>query len=123
MAQKVGIGAALQFTEDQLGGPCVENESAPTALTTGPISINGAGDRVALLVMNLGSNNVYMALSSAVSSTTGILLAPNGGLVAFAVRDDFTLPSRAWWLIATVGSSQLYVLELMRYGQNVEAQQ
>ena len=111
---KVAIGAARQYTQDQLGGPCVENESAPTSTATVSVAVDGNGDRVGLLIVNLGSNVVYIGLSSAVSATNGIELAGSGGLASFDVRDDFTLPSRRWWCISPTGSSQLYVLEINR---------
>jgi hypothetical protein len=115
MALKYSSSAALLFTEQELGGPCLENESNPTIDTTATTVINGSGDRVGLVMINLGSNNVYVAISSNVSPTNGILLAANGGLLTMTVRDDFTLPSRNWWGIAQGGTSSLYVLEIVRF--------
>lgn len=115
MATPMAVPAALLFTQQELGGPVVENESYPVANTTEATAINGAGDRVGLLMFNLGSNPVYVGLTSAVSATAGVLLAANGGFIAMNVRDDFTLPSRQWNCISTGGTSQMYVLELLRF--------
>ena len=111
---KVAIGAARQYTQDLLGGACVENESSPSANTTVSVAVDGNGDRVGLLIVNLSANIVYIGLSSATSASDGIELAGGGGLAAFNVREDFTLTSRRWYCIAPAGASQLYVLEINR---------
>lgn len=110
----IAKGAARAFTEAQLGGPIVETDSNPTAQTAATILIQSNGDRVGLVVINLGINDVYLALNSGVSNTNGIKLNKQGGNVAMNVRDDFTLPSRAWYAIGDGGTSQVYVLELLR---------
>ena len=110
----IAKGAARAFTEAQLGGPIVETDSNPTAQTAATILIQSNGDRVGLVVINLGVNDVYLALNSGVSNTNGIKLNKQGGNVAMNVRDDFTLPSRAWYAIGDGGTSQVYVLELLR---------
>ena len=115
MTPKYSTSAALLFTEQELGGPCVENESNPVCGISATSLINGSGDRVGLVIVNLGSNPVYVAMNAGVSSTNGILLAANGGLITMNVRDDFTIPSRQWWGLATGGTSQLYILALERF--------
>lgn len=118
MASQPSIGAALQFTQEELGGPCTENESYPVCQTTSTVIAQGNGDRVGLIVMNLGSNPINLSLQGIPSATGGILLAGNGGVLGMTVRDDFTLPARQWNAIATGGTSQMYVLEIIRYSTN-----
>jgi hypothetical protein len=109
------FGAALQFTVGELGGPTVETESYPVAQLTATDLVIGNGDRCGLFAINLGANPVYISVLPTVSATSGILLSANGGLVSLNVRDDFTMPSRNWKMIATGGTSQMYVLELARF--------
>src|SRR6516225_6739761 len=101
--QDVFIGAALQFWRDLFGGVAVENENTVSVNT--PISsiINGNGDRLGLLIMNLGAANVFVAMSSAVSASFGILLAANGGFVSMNVRDDFTMQTRQFFGVCPSG--------------------
>lgn len=120
MAVKYSTSAALQFTEQELGGPCVEYETYPTCQTSPMSLVHGSGDRVGLIIINLGLNPVNIGLFASITATNGILLAPQGGLVSMTVRDDFTLPSREWWGIATGGTSQLYILEVVRFTYNEE---
>lgn len=108
------IGAARASAESLLGGPCDELESNPTIATTVGVAIDGNGDRVGLVFVNLGANPVYVSLNSGVGSTNGILLGQTGGSISMTVRDDFTLPSRRWYGISTGGNSAIYVLELIR---------
>lgn len=108
--------AALLFTEQELGGPCTEQESYPIALSTSSTVIaQGNGDRVGLVIINLGPRDCYVGLQGTVSSTTGIYVPTGGGSISLTVRDDFTLPARQWSAIGVSGSTQLYVLEIIRY--------
>lgn len=109
------IGAALQYAELQLGGPLVENDTNPTCGTSATVLIDGSGDRVGLVIVNLGANNVYISTDSNVSTTNGILLSANGGNISMDVVRDFTFPSRRWWGIASGGTSACFVLELVRF--------
>jgi len=112
----LSTSAALLFTEQELGGPCTEVESNPLVLSTAPSVIAaGNGDRVGLIIMNLGPQNAYVGLVNNVSSTTGIFLPSGGGSISLTVRDDFTLPARSWSAIGNGGSTQLYVLEIIRF--------
>lgn len=107
-------GAAREWTQQELGGPCNEQESNPTIATSVTTVIEGNGDRVGLVMINLGTNNVFVSLASDVGSSKGVFLAPSGGAVTLDVRDDFTLVSRKWFGIAITGSSVVYVLEIVR---------
>src|SRR5215470_19636840 len=111
--QDVFIGAALQFWRDLFGGVAVENENTVSVGASTVSIINGNGDRLGLLIMNLGANNTFVAMSSAVGTSFGILLSANGGFVAFNVRDDFTMQTRQFFAnTPSGGSSTIYTLEL-----------
>lgn len=115
MTPQYATSAALLFTEQELGGPCVENESQVNVAATVTQLCLGAGDRVGLVFINIGTQDVYIALSASVASFNGIFLSANGGSVSLTVRDDFTLTSRAWYAVANGGMGSVYVLEVVRF--------
>ena len=119
MSRPFAIGAAMQFTEKELGGPVVETENVVAVDSTPVRLVAGNGDRVGLVVINLGAANAYVALSSVPSSSLGLLLGSTGGNMALTVRDDFTLTSREWWAVVPAGGPcNLYVLEYSRFTTN-----
>ena len=68
-------------------------------------------DRLQVIIMNMGVNNVYIGFTSAVAITNGLLLAANGGMLQFTAPDDGDLPSRQLWAIAAAGAPTIYVIE------------
>lgn len=116
------FGAALQFAIQELGGVVNEQVSSVQVGTTATVVLAGNGDRVVLGFINPSANNVFIWLDSTVSSTNGILLSANGGSATFTVRDDFSLPARAWYAIAIGGSVNISIIELERIGEDVDLQ-
>lgn len=116
MNGKVAVGAALQYAQQVLGGPIVENETVVSVPNSVTVLAKGNGDRVALVVVNLGATDVLIGISSDVSANKGILLSANGGNVALTVVYDFTLVSRQWNAIgSSAGPVNVYVLEMSRF--------
>lgn len=110
------FGAALTNTQQRLGYIINEVESNPLITVGAPTApfLPQNADRVGLIIVNTSINTAFIAVSQAeVNNVFGILLSPNGGSVTMQVRDDWTLPSRAWWGTASGGSAQMYVLELI----------
>lgn len=114
MTPTIAVGAARQYSAVLLGGPIHEQDSNPTCNTTATVLIDGDGDRVGLVIVNQGANNVFISIDSNVGTTNGILLGSSGGSVSMDVTRDFTLPARRWWGIASGGTSKCYVLEILR---------
>jgi hypothetical protein len=106
-------GTARHATEKALGGPTRENETNPTIQTTATMLVAANPDRVGLVIINLGTNDVYMALNNGVSTSNGVKLSAGGGNVSLNVNDDFTLVAREWDAIANGGTSAVYVLEIL----------
>lgn len=108
-------GAALNFVQVYLGYLINEVESFPTLNTGNPTApfLAGNADRVGLLFCNFGNNLVQLSTNPSVLTSGGILLNSNGGIISMNVRDDFTLPARAWWGAATSVAQAIYVLELI----------
>jgi len=69
--------------------------------------------RLAMVVVNLGSNVVTIAPDNNVSTTRGIYLVPNGGSVSFNWRTDFELCAMDWYAISNGGASDIYTLEVL----------
>lgn len=105
------FGAARRYTEQLLGGPTTEQESNPTVGAAVSQLVAQNPDRVGLLVMNVGTQILYIKTAYDVSSTNGLELSPGGGSVSFNVRDDFTLPAREFAAISPSGNTNVYVLE------------
>jgi len=108
------VGAALAWSQQQLGGLLEIKESNPTATTSAAQLVENNADRVALIIFNLGANDVFIAFNSGVSSTNGIKLVANGGFVTLTLRDDYTIQSYNFWFIAAAATSSVYVFELLR---------
>lgn len=110
------VGAALEYAKKTLGGPLVENESVVSVDVT-PVTIaKGNGDRVALVIVNLGPVNVFVVMTGTPSAARGIQLAANGGNMSMTVIYDFTLPTREFNAAASAGGpANVYVLELSRF--------
>jgi hypothetical protein len=118
--QTVSMGAALEFVEQLLGGPVTQLESAPTVNATVKQLLNNNGDRVGLLLVNLGSFNVNVGPTAAIAGASGIPLVASGGFLSLNVRDDFTFASREWYAgQGNAGGSVIYILEYVRVSREV----
>lgn len=108
-------GAALYATSKRLGYVLNEVESTPGLQVTTPLSpfVGSNADRVGLLISNFGPNNIYISLGSTPVATAALLLTAGGGTITMDVRDDFTLPTRAWFGVSPAGAQLIYVLELI----------
>jgi hypothetical protein len=104
-------GAARFYVEQQLGSPTREKESNPNIQITATTVVQSNPDRIGLIMVNMGVNDVFIGLTNSVSATNGIRIVANGGNVTMTVRDDFTLPAREWDGLASGGTSLMYVLE------------
>jgi hypothetical protein len=113
-------GAAMQYAEQILGGPLFEIDSNPTANSPVAVMVDGNGDRVALVVINLGAQIVQIGLTGDLGPSKGIVVGPSGGSVSMILRDDYTLVTRRWYMFSNTGPSSLYVLELVRFGYTVK---
>jgi hypothetical protein len=112
---KIARGAALEFTEQDLGGPCTEQETFVATSTVLTIAVEGNGDRVAIVFVNQGTTDLIIGTRPDISASQGIRLTANGGGATFTVREDYTLCSRRWYALAISATPTLYVLEINRF--------
>jgi hypothetical protein len=110
------FGAALTWTQGEYGYLISEVESFPSIATVAPANqfLPNNGDRLGLVIINTSLNNIFVGLSNQVSSLFGILLTANGGSLTANVRQDLTLPTRAWFGFSPSGvPTTIYVLEII----------
>ena len=108
------VGAAALFAEKEFGGVLAHTfEIQFIGLTHSQVFGNDP-DRVWTLLQNLSANIIYAGYDESVSSTRGIILAANGGLVSFSARTDYILPTLQMNVLSTVAASELLVLTLRR---------
>ena len=109
------FGAAREFIAQQVGGPTSEAE-ANVATAAAAVSLCGNDpDAVALVFVNIGANNVFVALTQGVVGGNGIFLQANGGIASMNVINDYTLPTREWFAVSPSGASTVYVLRVRRF--------
>ena len=108
-------GSAAEFLRDRYAGELTEPEATATVGTTISSIVESNPDRLGLLILNLSTNTVFVAIENNPSATNGIRLGANGGSVAFNVTDDGMIQTRAMFALATGAASSVYVLELTRF--------
>lgn len=69
-------------------------------------------NRLALVIINLSANVIYVAPDFQVSTTRGIRLSPNGGQIALVWDEDFNIVGYEWVGISDVGTNAVFVLEV-----------
>jgi len=65
--------------------------------------------RLALIVVNLSANILYLRPFNVAAATAGIRLAPSGGAMTLDWKTDFHLPAIEWHAVASGAASAIYV--------------
>ena len=108
------VGAAALFAEKEFGGVLAHSFIIQSIGLTHSQIFGNDPDRVWTLLQNLSANIIYAGYDEGVSSTRGIILAANGGLVSFSARTDYILPTLQMNALATVANSEMLVLTMRR---------
>lgn len=108
-------GAAAQYIEKEYGGAYEEQDGTVSVATTATRIVGSNPDCLALTIINVGANAVYIRPYNNPSTSAGIVLQASGGSVSFTVRDDLTLPGRAWWGIADTAASDVFFVRVNRF--------
>lgn len=106
-------GAARYWTEKELGGPTRNVATTTTVQTTATTVVNNNPDRVGLVVINLGSVDVFAWIDNTVSTSKAVRLNANGGFFSLNVRDDFTLVAEQWVAIGNGGTAAVAAIEVI----------
>ncbi len=101
---RVDANGALSFTESSTPTSLVAAAPATVAVTTDAQILAGAATRAGLVIVNIGSKNVYLGLGATAVVNSGITLMAGGGTW---VMDDRTFYTGAIRAIADTGGSTL----------------
>ena len=91
-------------------------ELEATAGVTPTLMIGGDPDRLELVLVNLGANDVYFGPKSDVSTAKGIKISSGGGQVILQRFYDHSLTGWPLWCVSAAGTSSIYILAVRRYG-------
>tara|TARA_Y100000310_G_scaffold337943_1_gene426294 strand:- start:1782 stop:2144 length:363 start_codon:yes stop_codon:yes gene_type:complete len=72
--------------------------------------------RVALIIVNMSANTVYIRPLEAATTAAAIILAASGGSAAMNWRDDLILQALEWHSIASADNSAILVIEAIISG-------
>lgn len=108
-------GTALNIVQQLYGYIVKEVEQFIPVLFAGSGQqiLENNGDRVGMLIVNVGQSDIRVTLASNVLSNLGFILTANGGSFSANVWQDFTLPTRSWSAIGNTANSGVYVLEII----------
>lgn len=90
-----------------------EDDVTTTVGTSSTQIVRNDSSRIALVVVNLGQNDMFLRKEGVPSSTTGIRVGANGGSMSLTVDEDFSLVGKEWFGIAPRGSVNIYTLETL----------
>jgi len=107
-------GAALDYSEKVFGGPVRDITNTFNVAAAVQEVAGGDADRVFVLFVNLGANQIWIHNRADVSTTNGIRVAPSGGVVGFTVLQDGILSALPWYAYGVIGGSTLYVMQVRR---------
>ncbi len=102
--------------EQELGVATYERETAAQAGVAASQLMRSSPNRIAWILFNLSANVLYINPLTVPSATRGLRLAANGGFVSMFYREDFTLPTRDWQIVASAAGSDYYLLEVFLMG-------
>jgi len=86
-----------------------------TASTSVQQLVGGDPDRLELIVLNLGADDVYVSPKTDVSTTKGIRVSSGGGQLILQRFYDHSLTGWQLFCVAASATSDLYILSVRRY--------
>ena len=105
---------AREFSIKRFGFPtrAVENPVTDELGASAKPVLKNNPDRVFWLVINLGANVGYAALSSDVGASKGIRLEAHGGWASMSAEEDGEAVGYEVFAVAPDGTSAIYVMEI-----------
>lgn len=70
------------------------------------------GDRMAFLIVNLGAVPIYLSMDTKASTTHGIYLSSNGGVMSASIDTDFSLVGEEWYAWSE-SETDVYIIEVI----------
>lgn len=90
------------------GVPNPDNVQMSTAVG---LVLRNNSSRLGVIIVNLGTNSVFITPDNAPSTSRGILIQPNGGAASLIWDEDFNLVGLEWFGVTDAGTADLFVLE------------
>jgi len=106
------VRSVYELLERQYGVKLDFEENPVTASVgvTDAVILKNNPRRIALVIINLSANTVYIRPGVlAASATAGIVLIPSGGSVTLNCQEDFHLPALEWHAVASGAASAIYI--------------
>lgn len=113
MASKTS-GIVAEFLANEFGGLFQATESTLSIGSSSQQVAANDSERVFILMANIGIELVTIQINRNAASNEGFLLPPNGGLLAFNLKEDFVMPSYLFNAISSGLGSSLTVIEVRR---------
>lgn len=112
------IGAAAQFVAKEFGGNFrVRQAVVPVDAASVTVAPN-AGDRVGLIIINVGATTITLSFAPSAVANQGILLLTNGAVYSVEVRDDAILPAWAHQAIGSAPGGSVLVIEVIKESES-----
>jgi len=119
MAAEEVIRSVYDLVEKELGAKVTEDVNPVTSTVTTAVTqiLREDATRVAVIIINLGANDMIIGFDREVSASRGIRVGANGGHYTMYWKEDFTLCARAMWAVTVAGSTDIYVVVLRIYAK------
>jgi len=78
----------------------------------GQLVLNANPDRLALIIVNMSANDIYLAFDTQVTTTRGVFLAKGGGSMSLTVEEDFELVGYAIYGASAAYPSAIFAVEI-----------
>jgi hypothetical protein len=109
-------GRVLEYLEKRFGAILDASERTVTVGATPTLILRHDPGRFMWLIINLSSANGYIAFSTGVSSSFGMLLNASGGERVALADEDGPLPVKEVWGVSDSAGSTWYVVEVRAIG-------
>ena len=108
------MGKAYEYIKNRFGmstRTVINPLTNAVATSVTKIAQNNA-DRLALTIVNVGANDVYIGFDAETSASRGIFVGANGGSLTLTVEEDFELITNNVYAISVGVASTIYVVEV-----------
>lgn len=105
---------AGRFAISRWGGPTTPSLTSQTVGTSASRIVLNNPRRVKLLLLNLGSSDVYIAFNSSVTTSAGIKLVASTGFLESNAADDGEEVLGEFWAISAVAGQTVMIEEVYR---------
>lgn len=104
-----------ELLKERFGIGTYTKASDPTATvgTSATEILDNDPNRLAVVIVNLSANDLYIGWDLDVDTDHGIYLSPSGGSFSITFEDDFMLPTQKMYALAGGAGSEVFRQEIM----------